>query len=161
EAPCRGRARPDGRDPLAGHRSQRAPLIANRRYRHAPGLGRKDQERIDMTPVPSRPRASVRRLAGIAAVGAVVSLALGGTALELTDGREIKGDDLRMEGNLYMLTSHGTVVPIPKEAVKSVKWIEEQPSKGSAPVANIVTSKTDAERQEAAQRRAARDAEQQ
>lgn len=114
-----------------------------------------------MTLVPSRPRASTRRLAGVAAACLLVSLALGGPALVLMDGREIKGDDLRMEGNLYMLTAKGTVIPIPKEAVKSVKWIEDQPSKGPAPVPNVVTSKTDAERQEAAQRRAARDAEQQ
>jgi hypothetical protein len=110
-----------------------------------------------MTPVPVWRKARAPRFTAVAAVCLLVSQVLGGPSLLLTDGREIKGDDLRMEGDLYMLTSRGTVVPIPKQAVKSVKWVEDQPS-NSAPIANMVTSKTDAERQEDAQYRAARKA---
>jgi len=103
-----------------------------------------------------RPTARARRTAAIAVLCLLVSHALGGPSLELTDGREIKGDDLRIEGDLYLLTSRGTVVPIPKQAVKSVKWVEDTPSKGSAPIANMVTSKSDAERATDAQYREAR-----
>jgi len=104
------------------------------------------------------PIARARRTAAIAALCLLVSHALGGPSLVLTDGREIKGDDLRMEGDLYMLTARGTVVPIPKQAVKSVKWVEDTPSKGSEPIANMVTSKSAEEREADAQYRAARKA---
>ena len=99
-----------------------------------------------------------RRTATLAAVCLLVSQAIGGPSLVLTDGREIAGDDLRMEGDLYMLTARGTVVPIPKQAVKSVKWVEVEPSKGPASIPNVVTSRTDAEREEDAEDRAARKA---
>ena len=89
---------------------------------------------------PSRPWTGIRRAAGVVAVCLLVTLALGGPSLLLTDGREIKGDSVRMEGDLYMLTVRGTVVPIPKQAVKAVKWVEDQPSQGSAPIANMVTA---------------------
>ena len=112
-----------------------------------------------MTSVSAWPRWSVRRLAAASAAACLLfPQVLGGPSLVLVDGREIKGENLRLEGDLYMLTARGTVVPVPKEAVKSVKWVEDQPSTGTA-VANMVTSKTDAERQEDAQYRAARAAE--
>jgi hypothetical protein len=98
------------------------------------------------------------RTAALAALCLLVTRALGGPSILLTDGREIKGDDLRMEGDLYMLTVRGTVVPIPKQAVKAVQWVEDTPSKGSAPIANMVTSKSDADREADAQYRAARKA---
>jgi hypothetical protein len=110
-----------------------------------------------MTPLPSSRSTRARRLAAVAAVCALFTQVSSGPALVLVDGREIKGENLRMEGDLYMLTARGTVVPIPKEAVKEVRWVEDQPSKGE-PIANMVTSRTEAERQENAQYRAARKA---
>ena len=106
------------------------------------------------------PRAGRRTRRGVllAALCLLVTRAVGGPSLLLVDGREIHGDDLRVEGDLYMLTARGTVVPIPKQAVKTVRWVEDTPSKGSAPIANMVTSKTAEEREADAQHRAARKA---
>jgi len=87
---------------------------------------------------------------------------IAGPVLKLKDGRELKGVDLRRDGDLYILEiAGGAVIPVPSGVVKEVEWIEEGGTEesGSQSVANRVTGKTEAEQQEAEQREAARESE--
>lgn len=89
----------------------------------------------------------------------VVSLIFGGPVLKLKDGKELKGIDMRREGDFIMLeVGEGATIPVPADAVQEVGWVEDEKSGPSKPLepANFVTGRTDAEQREADQRAATR-----
>ena len=107
-----------------------------------------------------RTRGRVRRRAAVLAalVAAVAgTLAIAGPTLKLVDGRVLSGVDMRRDGDLIILIMpNGTGIPVPSAAVKELVWVE---GSGNSRPANIVRGRTDAEAQEAMERREARDQE--
>jgi len=104
---------------------------------------------LPLQPVRHLARVSVLLIIGVGVLA--FSMLLAGPVLQLTDGRELKGVDLRRDGDLYILVlANGTAIPVPSIAVKGLEWIEtgdgtDTGTGGSA--ANVIKGRTDAEAQ--------------
>ncbi len=107
-----------------------------------------------------RPAALVRPFLAICVALLALGTIYAGPTLTLTDGRKIKGVDLRKDGDVFILVlANGAQLPVPIAAVKQLEWTADEEGGGArkpARPANVVTGRTEAEVQDYEERAASR-----
>ncbi len=110
--------------------------------------------------VAPRPAARVRPFLAVCVALLALGTLYAGPTLTLTDGRKLKGVDLRKDGEVFILVlANGAQLPVPVGAVKQLEWTSDEEGGGARKPArptNVVTGRTEAETQEYEERAAAR-----
>lgn len=73
--------------------------------------------------LPTHHSAQVRLFLAVCVAGLACGMLLAGPILTLTDGREIKGVDLRRDGEIFIVAlADGSSLPVPRAAVTKLEW---------------------------------------